>query len=417
MKINMLGRDIMVTRQALLSDGYCLSTVKHAERLAQGPEVYTVSAPDGQSQGAVWLGGHILFCKQCKIANEVKNRITAYIGRHFPSRITDWHQGRMPGAMLGQIVSALMKSDQKFMSKAIENMSYNMRPLHLQAIEDRGYLIANLSDSDANHFSGFAEAARKSRVILVDTDVLFEAWQLLGSDPLYEKKRLVSDFEKFKIRTPFPSTYFAFSEGINRHLIEHFFDNMPAELFGGSSIKGVLFSISESQAVIMEYDILSDPALDIAGEDPATVSRSFLWAALVRAIQDKVFAANLAPESEKERDQYLRASGQRRTKAPEPFYVVRVNPNSAFRDEARSYGKRHINWTHRWEVAGHWRTYQDGKRVWIASYVKGPEDKPFVPAVRVYGEEVAVQARENMGRLLLNRFMAWVRSFRKPKGV
>lgn len=409
MKVRMLGRDITVTREALLSDGYCLSTVKHAERLASGPETYTVTEPQGESGGAAWLRGHIPYCTQCQGANSVKVRITEYIGRHFPSRIVDWNQGRMPKAMMGQIVSSLMRSDREFMAEALGFAEYNKMPLHLQAIFDREAMARAARDSGSNEL---AEVIGKARVVLVDTDVLFEAWQLLGSSPLYEKKRLMSDFEKMNVMTPFQSTYLAFSEGINQHLIEHFFDNMPVELFGNGSIKGVLFyRYGTGRCSIMQNDILADNRPD--GFVDNAGHRNFLWVALLRAIQDKVFAADLAPEFTKDRDQYLSGSGPRRTKAPEPFYAVRVNPNRSFRDPGRTYGKRHINWTHRWDVSGHWRTYQDGRRVWIASYIKGPEGKPFVPSVRVYGQEAAEAGRQTVAKSLLNRFMAWVRSFRK----
>lgn len=41
-----------------------------------------------------------------------------------------------------------------------------------------------------------------------------------------------------------------------------------------------------------------------------------------------------------------------------------------------------VDWTHRWVVSGHWRwqPYKDGthRQIWIAPYVKGPDDKPLV---------------------------------------
>lgn len=52
-------------------------------------------------------------------------------------------------------------------------------------------------------------------------------------------------------------------------------------------------------------------------------------------------------------------------------------------------GPRDVNWTHRWSVSGHWRNqwYPSENRhkpVWIAPYVKGPDDLPYVPKDRVY---------------------------------
>lgn len=49
-----------------------------------------------------------------------------------------------------------------------------------------------------------------------------------------------------------------------------------------------------------------------------------------------------------------------------------------------------VEWSHRWLVRGHWRNQRykgpDGEwfysQIWIAPFIKGPEDKPFVPKRR-----------------------------------
>lgn len=55
--------------------------------------------------------------------------------------------------------------------------------------------------------------------------------------------------------------------------------------------------------------------------------------------------------------------------------------------------ERHVDWSHRWIVGGHWRwqPYKDPasggeikKRIWISPYVKGPDDKPLKTKERVY---------------------------------
>jgi hypothetical protein len=54
------------------------------------------------------------------------------------------------------------------------------------------------------------------------------------------------------------------------------------------------------------------------------------------------------------------------------------------------HGERHVDWSHRWIVRGFWRWQHCGpgnkerKRIWIAPYIKGPEDKPLVATERVY---------------------------------
>lgn len=55
-------------------------------------------------------------------------------------------------------------------------------------------------------------------------------------------------------------------------------------------------------------------------------------------------------------------------------------------------GESSIEWSHRWIVRGHWRwqPYKDEqgkdsvKRIWIAPFMKGPDDKPLVITDKVY---------------------------------
>ena len=59
----------------------------------------------------------------------------------------------------------------------------------------------------------------------------------------------------------------------------------------------------------------------------------------------------------------------------------------------RSYpetdGTRHVDWSHRWWVRGHWRhqwypSQQRHKPKWIADHPKGPPDKPLVIKQRAF---------------------------------
>lgn len=85
----------------------------------------------------------------------------------------------------------------------------------------------------------------------------------------------------------------------------------------------------------------------------------------------------------------------------------RVRPDRPYRRRAKRYGKedahvtvirlrrpkhktdgesQEVDWKSRWIVGGHWRKQRYGKRdeepyyrnIWIAPYVKGPDDKPLV---------------------------------------
>lgn len=56
----------------------------------------------------------------------------------------------------------------------------------------------------------------------------------------------------------------------------------------------------------------------------------------------------------------------------------------------RGEGESHIEWRSRWVVRGHWRwqAYGPGRterrRIWVAPFIKGPEDKPLVVNEHVY---------------------------------
>lgn len=49
-----------------------------------------------------------------------------------------------------------------------------------------------------------------------------------------------------------------------------------------------------------------------------------------------------------------------------------------------------VRWGHRWVVDGHWHRYRVGpgrqevRRMWVDSYVKGPDDKPLVVKKKIY---------------------------------
>lgn len=70
-------------------------------------------------------------------------------------------------------------------------------------------------------------------------------------------------------------------------------------------------------------------------------------------------------------------------KSGRKFPVVRLvviggenNPSEINTETGRVY-------THRWLVRGHWRNYQDGKRIWVRPYVKGPAGAPWITQIRV----------------------------------
>jgi hypothetical protein len=64
----------------------------------------------------------------------------------------------------------------------------------------------------------------------------------------------------------------------------------------------------------------------------------------------------------------------------------RVNRHSFDDRDSDSEG---VDWSHRWIVGGHWRnqwypSIDDHRQIWINPYIKGPDDKPFVPRDTVW---------------------------------
>lgn len=70
---------------------------------------------------------------------------------------------------------------------------------------------------------------------------------------------------------------------------------------------------------------------------------------------------------------------------PPRVTVVRLRRS---KDYGRYEGETMVEWHHRWIVKGHWRNqpYGDGtvRRIWIAPYIKGPENKPLKQSEKVY---------------------------------
>lgn len=61
---------------------------------------------------------------------------------------------------------------------------------------------------------------------------------------------------------------------------------------------------------------------------------------------------------------------------------------------SRAEGESQVEWAHRWIVRGHWRNQPckmddqwTHRRIWIAPFVKGPEDKPLLISEKVYSLE------------------------------
>lgn len=77
-------------------------------------------------------------------------------------------------------------------------------------------------------------------------------------------------------------------------------------------------------------------------------------------------------------------------KAQQKVTVVELRRREVVRDPDADGGARAVEWSHRWLVRGFWRWQTHGpamsrkKRIWIAPYLKGPEDKPLLVREHVY---------------------------------
>lgn len=76
-----------------------------------------------------------------------------------------------------------------------------------------------------------------------------------------------------------------------------------------------------------------------------------------------------------------------------PTEVTVIDIRHRRRSVSTSAGPSSVEYSRRWYVEGHWRwqPFKDPgtrqwlrKRIWINSYIKGPDDKPFVATKRVY---------------------------------
>lgn len=108
-----------------------------------------------------------------------------------------------------------------------------------------------------------------------------------------------------------------------------------------------------------------------------------LWALMAQPIA--------APRSEHPSREYRRRWERQQDRKWLPDYGVRVVTlrramNDSDGEQDAEWGRE---WTHRWIVRGHWRrqwypSEEVHRMVWIAPYVKGPDDKPLVVRDQVF---------------------------------
>jgi hypothetical protein len=76
----------------------------------------------------------------------------------------------------------------------------------------------------------------------------------------------------------------------------------------------------------------------------------------------------------------------REARVVDPVRVIQLRRRAESHAESAD---SHVEWSHRWVVSGHWRNQwlpsrESHRLQYIAPYVKGPDDKPFVPKKVIY---------------------------------
>lgn len=83
------------------------------------------------------------------------------------------------------------------------------------------------------------------------------------------------------------------------------------------------------------------------------------------------------------------ARTMKRFNMPSEVTIIQYRRTETFQQYS---GESSVEWSHRWIVRGHWRWQpfknlegkDDVKRIWIAPFMKGPDDKPLVLTDKIY---------------------------------
>lgn len=97
----------------------------------------------------------------------------------------------------------------------------------------------------------------------------------------------------------------------------------------------------------------------------------------------------LVQVEDEEVDRTTRRRAQRRGLPHSKVTVIQLRRTEG----ARQQGESMVEWSHRWVVRGHWRWQacgvgrQERRRIWIAPFIKGPEDAPIIVTDKLYSLE------------------------------
>jgi hypothetical protein len=181
--------------------------------------------------------------------------------------------------------------------------------------------------------------------------------------------------EKFPNNLPFQSVFFEFPEELK---------------FNGNRYKGIW--IHEVKPDVLWVGIVNPNGNDLQTQfelrdfSSASVTRGILIHRILYHCHQSV----LGYEKVNERLRIGKGSERRVYKIRE---IVRVIPPSQKKQTEALFSKE-IDWTHRYEVRGHWRRikgigkdrsgrYGISNFTWVTDHVRGPEEKPLIKKARI----------------------------------
>jgi len=167
----------------------------------------------------------------------------------------------------------------------------------------------------------------------------------------------------------------------NRDIIERL--GVDKVLRGGRLQLQHSFFYSFGTKTVQEYDVEQLIDVDTPDDVPDTYATAYsafnyvlaLWILLGQTVTS-------ATEADIDRAARKRAG---RAAIPPKVTVITLRRRAS----GQSEGETHVEWTHRWIVRGHWRNQyypseNTNRLIWIAPYVKGPDDAPLIQSQKVY---------------------------------
>ncbi len=155
---------------------------------------------------------------------------------------------------------------------------------------------------------------------------------------------------------------------------------------GNTKILGVLLYELEPSRFDVYLFISSETAKPRIFYFPHEGERGNVMSWINQIWLERLSCSALGVEKPLEKVKLGTGTGQKRFRSIR--YLIRVMPKTQ-QGHAPPLFSRHIDWTHRWTVRGHWRQHEGlGKNragdycveghTWVTEHVRGPEDAPLI---------------------------------------